>query len=342
MLLAVFGVPTATTALGVRVVQTLFGAAYGHYDFLMAGTLDELRGAWSKLSTKNVLFHHESPSGEVISFLREAKAPIIVFLEDPVEVALALCRERGLEVLQAVRASSVSMSLLEELCADRDVLLLRAGGESSRSVRGLVRAVCDHIGLPVDVTLLESTLAELLRVDGQTLSADALWTDLLRPVAVDEPRQQPGEGAVAMMQRCLDHYRLGVLRRPIEQVCWYPEMFVAPDLGRIPLAAPVDMTGKTRVFIDGPWFGLPRGAWEASIEFEVNGNIAGAVLLIGIVAEQFVAKGRAVLPERGQHCVQLEFFHSAPRIPLAIHFVVERGVLQGDFRLLRTVMRRMS
>lgn len=340
MLLAVFGVPTATTALGVRVVQALFNAAFGPYDFLMAGTLEELRDAWLKLSTKNVLFYHEAPGAEVISFLREARAPTIVFLCDPIELASALFTEREFDFLQAIRAASVSISVLQDLSLDNDVLHIDVGSLSRQSLSSFIASIAEHIGVSINQDLRTVTISTVFGGGVQDDVEHERWVALVRPANALRSSGQQDEEAMPFGERCLADYRPVYDGKLIKQVCWHPEMFVSFDAGRLPLNGPVDMTGRQRVLIEGPGMGLPRGEWIADIRFAVSNNLAGAVMLVAAFADSKIALGRVELPVTGSHSCELSFQHLRPQCAVGFQFVLERGVLQGEFSLLSVICRR--
>ena len=93
-----FGVPTVTTARGVQIVQAFFAEMVGSFDFLTAATVEELRSAWAGRVHPHVLYFSEAPGADVVSFFRQAQAPILVFVDDPVDIALSLHVERGLDL----------------------------------------------------------------------------------------------------------------------------------------------------------------------------------------------------------------------------------------------------
>jgi hypothetical protein len=145
-----------------------------------------------------------------------------------------------------------------------------------------------------------------------------------------------------ILLRHLGPYRAVSAQQPLKSVIWPEELFVSLDHAGAVLSGMIDMTGRQRSLIDGPWFGLPRGRWQATIEFEVVDNFMGCVMQVNVFAHSVLRQGRITLPESGSHMCILAFAHEDARVPLVIQFTLDRGVLQGGFRLVRVMLQRLS
>jgi hypothetical protein len=332
MLLTMFGVPTALTARGVQIIRALASVILGNADFIAAGSVEELRAAWGKLSTRNVIFYHESPTGEITSFFRKSAAPMLIFVDDPVEVAFALVRERGAGILDAMRATSLCFSALEEVAVSKQALVLDACSDLDLSFRALLQIVCRHFDLPFS-DLLVMAIMKSLRQDGaiasDTISDDPWSAGVIRgsePAAVGDQLET--------VETCLAPYREIQGRKRVRGVTWPPSAFMSMDQGGKPAVGMFDMTGKRRIFFYGPYLGLPPGRWVARIDFEVANNRMGCVMQVNAISKDFLTQGRVQLPEAGRHSCIIPFETVEPKWPVEIHFTLDQGVLEGQFGLL--------
>lgn len=339
MLLTMFGVPTALTARGVQITRALAAATVGNSDFIAAGSVEELRAAWAKLNSRNVVFYHESPTGEITSFFRKSAAPMLVFLDDPVEVAFALVRERGTGVTDAMRATSLCFSALEEVAVSKQALVVDARADCDLSFRTLLQIVCRHFELPFSELLVMVVMKNLRQdcaIPGDAISDDPWSAGVQRggdPVAVG--------GQAEMIEHCLAPYRSVQERKRVKSLNWPPGVFMSMDQGGKPAVGLFDMTGKRRIFFYGPYLGLPPGRWVAHIEFEVSNNRMGCVMQVNAIAKNFLTQGRVELPETGRHSCIIPFETIEPKWPVEIHFTLDQGVLEGQFGLLNVdVMRQ--
>ncbi|MFO0473762.1 MAG: hypothetical protein ACK52K_01255 [Alphaproteobacteria bacterium] len=340
MLLTMFGVPTALTDRGVRVVRALAQATIGAYDFIAAGSPEELSAAWARLSTRSVVFHHESPSGGITSFFRKAQAPILLFLDDPFEVACALHRERGVPIMDAMRATSLCLSALEDIVLGNNVLVIDARIQSQLSLRSFVQLVSKHFSLPASDLTVMSVMSSLRHdgVLGQSAISDDPWSlGLTRGGVPELTREQ-----LDVVETCLEPYRRILERQAVQHVHWPAGAFMSMDHGGRPAVGLFDMTGKRRIFFYGPYLGLPPGKWVARVEFEVANNRMGCVMQVNAIAKDFLTQGRIVLPEQGRHFCTIPFETVEPRWPVEIHFTLDQGVLEGEFGLIDVNIERLT
>jgi len=337
MFLTVFGVPTATVQLGLQLVQSLFRTSTGDFDLLIAGTLEELRDGWRGTGKRNVLYFHESPDGEVLKFFRDADVPVLLFTDDPVNVALALHSERGVELKQACRVASVSASLYEDLSGYTNLLTVDCHPRSDMSLGSLLTSVSGFFDLQGQDGLIERA-AQILPAsfDGERL-LDRPWVAFTPKIAAG---QLPFEDQV-LVERYLASYRPMQTVAQVTTLIWPRELFIVGHDAARTADVIVDMTGGRRVLLQGPWCGLPRGRWSADIEFEVFGNRMGCDMGIHVVAQTMLRQGTMALPVSGLHRCSIDFDHTDPRVPVAMQFIAERGVVQGEFELRRVTLRRL-
>ena len=157
MFISIFGVPSALTSSGVHAIRLLFTAALGDHDIIYPATLEDLKTAWLQRTRKHIISFNELPHGELISFLKQADAPFIVFLKSGATVANELIKNRSLEPMDAIRTASICMSVLEEVARDSKALVIRSGVRSRNRLRNLMRKVMEFVGIelgPAEFTRL--------------------------------------------------------------------------------------------------------------------------------------------------------------------------------------------
>jgi hypothetical protein len=342
MLLSAFSIPTARAARGLQIVQALFAVMAGDFDTITASTLDELRSAWANITHQHVLYHSELPSEEVVSFFRQAKAPMLVFVDDPVAIAAALEAERAIDCVQAIRYASIHASVLEGVWVSPEVLLINAGAGGALSLRAFVESLTAHLSLPCADEQVSQIVGRLAHLTGSSVSADSPWMAIESNPEVQAALRVPSGEEPTMAERHLASYRVLSAQQPINSVVWPADVFTSVDHAGAPLSGMIDMTGRQRLLIDGPWLGLPSGRWQANVDFEVADNLMGCLMYISVYSEGVLRQGRVTLPESGLHACSLAFDHPDARIPVVMQFTLDRGVLQGGFRLLQVQLQRMS
>jgi hypothetical protein len=340
MLLTVFGVPTETAAKGLRIVEAFLKCTVGEFDHISAATIDELRVAWADIKRNHVLYSHELPSSEMIGFLREATAPMLIFADDPVSVAVELQVRRGYAHIHAARVASISASVLEEIWVASDVMLISAGRNGTMSLRKFLGSLASYLAVGASDSQLDAVAEELAGVFGAGVRLDQPWVLCGAGRASDASPMDCNQQDRVSFERKLQFYRGVASQHPITQMVWPAEVFVSADTGDMPLAGKIDLTGPQRPLINGPWFGLPRGRWQCIIEFEVANNMMGCVMNVNVVGGRLLRQGRFELPEAGSHSCALDFNHDDARAPIMLQFFLERAVLQGEFRLVQAIFQR--
>lgn len=341
MLLTVFGVPTATAARGLQIVESFFAVMVGDFDFLTAATMEELRSAWAGITHPHVIYYSEAPAADVVSFFRQAQAPMLVFVDDPVEVAMALQLERGFSRIQSARAVSIHVSVLEEAWLASDVMLINAGRDGTLSFKEFVRSLAAFLALSCSDEKILEVEQRLAQSGVSVFGSDLPWVRLFSDEIASIDCQATSAREREVLHRYLRSYRLVATQHPLSMVSWCEELFVSMDHGGANLSGMLDMTGRQRHLIDGPWFGLPRGRWRATIEFEVSDNFMGCLLQVNVLAGRVLRQGRITLPECGSHTCTLVFDHEDANLPVVVQFTLDRGVLQGGFRLFNVTLQKL-
>ena len=336
MLLAVFGVPTATASVGARIVHSVVRCAAGPTDLVSCRSLDELREAWASRAEQNILYYNESPSGEISRFFREVSTPLLLFVDDPVEVGVSLHSERAVEVLQAVRVSSLCTVSLNELLLANDVLKINSSRHSSMSLGELISSIASFYRFPGHQALVEAVIADVSNSLGLEcpVPASSAWCELAKCM------RPPTQVGMSVAEFDLLETMLCCYRDPtVLHLKWAPGLFMTAENVALNDTF-LDLTGPSRLFIHGPYMGLPRGSWVARIEFEARSNLFGFELLVHVVADGYLKKGRMSVPQDGRYVTEIRFVGDDPSVPVQLQILLERGAIGGEFRLMSVELQR--
>lgn len=123
-----------------------------------------------------------------------------------------------------------------------------------------------------------ATCAQLLDLTADDASLEDYESRFLRSLAPDTWDSDAAVLAVggAHMQ-AIDAYDPGLIGAPLRLV-WPRTMFNAGDAPQEICPATVDLTGRSRILLFGPYFSIPSGFWRVSAFFVADQNAEGAAI----------------------------------------------------------------
>ena len=332
MLLTVLGTPSPLTAAVLKAVQTLAEVAFGSYHWVAAGTAEDLKTALADRGTKPVVLFGDIPSTEITTMLAASQAPVVVALESPATIVSAVAQTRKLKGLPAMRFASQSLATLHDAAlSPRAARIVHAA--TNMPLDELVAGLGRHYGLELDQPKRERLLGKL-----QKLARGGQMTlgGLVRP-----PEAGAADaGDVALAARALSGFELLLVGQRARHFAWEPGIFLGARPHGEPIDGVVELIGGRRCFVFGPFFHLPKGAWTATVDFEVSDNISGNVLKIDVYTDRIVWEGGTPLPRDGRYTCSFEFVVDEPRIPLQIRLFNDEGAIEGRFELFGITVSR--
>jgi hypothetical protein len=337
MLISLFGTPSELTLAGVRLLQALMQATFGGYQWISAGTAEELATAWSARQQGHALFFADIPDARITTLLAEARAPMVVFLEAPADVVRSLARRRQLTGLPALRFASQSLATLHEL-AMQETAVIVSPEHASAPIPDLLEHLAAHYGIPFTRRTLEDVLSRLQPMPAQ---ATLRLLDLVPPLPADAPAPQPAtEFDAELGNRALQGFEPLFAGLPLERQVWPREVFLTAEPMGAHLTGPVSLVGGARCFIFGPYFHLPHGRWSACATFSVAHNNSGNALKVDVFTDEVIFEGACVLPTRGTFQLTVVFEVSEPRLPVQLRLFNERGAIEGEVDLQHVAVTR--
>lgn len=342
MFISIFGVPSTLTSSGVHAIRLLFTAALGDHDIIYPATLEDLKTAWLQRTRRHIISFNELPHGELISFLKQADAPFMVFLKSGAAVADELIKNRGLEPMDAIRTASICMSVLEEVARYSKALVIRSGVRSRIRLRNLMLKVMDFAG--IDLASAEFTRL-LTQITPNKVKQDEVY---LEDLCNDALRASGREGGPSRLSAhniptaFLAMYDPILEGKPIQRVEWRPEHFMLMDRPETRLDGFIGFMGPARILTYGPYFGLPRGSWIAAVHITINDNKSGNKMVVEVTSDIFLARGQCKLPASGDFQFEIAFDVVEPRHGIEIRLGIAEGAIEGAIRLNQVVLTRSA
>jgi hypothetical protein len=240
-------------ALTARLAERMLGPT----ETIAANTLGEMALNVMRGGATRAVISSRQPSGLLGAALLEAGRNFVVATDDP-RLALAdLVLRRDTPLAAAVQQVASSCAAIANYVAAPSALKLTRveGSDPSRIAHLIVR----HLGLMLDEAAI-GEIVEDLRVTGLApdQSAGLGWWDRLQG-----NERRLAEGAIAPFVSYLTTGNLPPL-------LWERELFFSGETGAERAADPIDITGRARCLLHGPYVTLPPGAWSLALRLPIS------------------------------------------------------------------------
>jgi hypothetical protein len=312
-------------------VQTTVEVCLGPYQWIAAGTVNDVRAACSDLAHMPIVLFGDIPSRELVEVLRQAGAQVLVVVEGPGRIVRACRRTRQLEGLPAIRFASQSLATLHDLALSPRAYVITEG-DATRSVE----AVLVEFAQIFRIDLTDQQL-DLIR---QRLQIDTLGSALC-DLAPTMPQEEPTADEI-LAEKALAGFRPLLHVKRVDCFAWGPSVFLGSNPHGEPITGPLSLVGGRRCFLFGPFFHVPSGKWRATVAFEVCGNVSGNVLKVDIYTDHVITEATTPLPAHGRFKFDVDFHVEEPRLPLQIRLFNEQGAIEGEFELIGIGLARID
>ena len=177
-------------------------------------------------------------------------------------------------------------------------------------------------------------------IGGAALACGApvtLWSGLTVAAPALPPRPK-GERAAAEVMSLYRHGRPAVGAR----VRIAPKLFLYDT--RNPVVGPrfeVDLTGRPRTLVFGPYFALPAGVWQVTATFVSDSDAAGRAFRLDWGTQTSCVSTDVRLSQAGNYAAQMEFVFERPA-HAELRLVLTEGALAGTLRFVGAEVERMA
>jgi len=278
------GLPSPLVEWCDAVIARLVEFSLGPVDIVSANTLEELGLALIKSSTSHFIVASRVPSDGLRNVLTEHNTRYVVALDDPRAAFQNLVTKHGLDTIAATRAVAGSCASLLNYTMTEDALVLRAEREG-RDPLGTAQTIARHFALdvaPADIAQIVVGLADISLTSAPS-DIDTWWSDLEEPKRVI---------AVSALDGYVEHFA----GRGLGKLIWSRDLFFVGDDPRQPADRPIDITGRIRNLVFGPYIILPPGSWVATVVLGFSREAAEVSYAIEFIAARLEERPLTLVP----------------------------------------------
>ncbi len=343
MLITTFGPPSAFTQWGVYACRILVDVALRDLDYVSVGTIDQLRTAWSTRQQPHLFFFSDCPDRGVVEVFRRAKAPALIFCEEPADITSYIIRERSMDWPWALRLTNQCLAAIGSFLGDGHSLVLRR--TPHLTVSRFVEDIAEYFGLPLHRDQIDEILS---RIDSsRIIERDHLVEEMILSQLKLATPQGSGNNSIPLDQRRTTDPIHESMRRmvsgvSIDRFSWPIELFIPGDRPNELLDGPIDMTGPARCLTYGPYLHLPVGIWRATLSFVVWGNTSGNMIEIDVYHGNILSSQRFRLSEKGRFDAIATFAVVDPREAVQIRTIMMEGAIEGMFSIVSVEVERVA
>lgn len=324
----------------VHLIKGLLVQAFGSCEPTRVASAAELQSGHSK----NPLIFHDTPEHELIELLVLRKTSLIAYLSSADINIQELMDLWAMPIANAICQTSLSVSAVEEVVATPDVLVIRSHGSKKTDIRRLLTHLASFLGLEsygVNFDNIIHGLRLQTAPDGNVYLEDQIQLGMT--LTGCKSRKQTETDYSRKLVSHLNGYNSILQLTPMSTICWPGELFSTDKNEPAGVGQTVNLMGPARVLVYGPYFGLPRGRWRATIKFSVSNNYSGNKLLLDIsqnYSKDLLVKGESNLPESGSFSCDMSFLVTNHHLPIEVRLATKEGAIEGELEFFGVDLKR--
>ena len=269
-------------------------AALGSITAIGANTAEELATVLIREEGGSFLVNGRQPPAWLRRMLAATNKPLIISLDDPRVAIGELASHNGVDLASATRLVGCSCVSMMSCIALPSALVVHADRDWHQPLETAV-AIAHHLGLSVGSGDIERAVADLAAI-GRRGETDLPGSDA----------SQPNEATLPVTSGAVAPYRAHFMGAPLEPITWAREVFLAD--GHQPATHAVDITGRTRALIYGPYISLPPGNWVAEVVLGFSREAAEVNFLVDVLTAGSQLSVTSIRPmQAGIFSVNLSF-----------------------------------
>ena len=300
--------------------------SFGTVERTALNTLEELAVAVLRTPASLLVACSRQPVVRLQSEIIQGKRPFLIAVGDPRAALRDLSEREGYDVAGATRAVASSCAAMQTLTRAPGALVV-SSSDAADSI-GLAAVIAEHFEVPTSRDQI-ATIVRELREAGITADHgenDAWWNGL-------------GEREQAIINGALLPYVSHLVPdAELEPLVWEPELFYLSEepaaASLVPASRPVDITGRARFLIYGPFINLPPGSWSANIILGFSAEAAGMSFMVEIFAGRQLSHTRVEPSAEEIIEANLHFvIDNSVDQPVQIRILTERAAFDGRLAL---------
>jgi hypothetical protein len=327
MLYFVIGLPGRFTEWCDAATAEIAQRALGPTELVRADTLEEISLAMIRTGAARAVVASRQPGGRLRSALVKAGRAFLVVLEEPQTAFAEAVQKQPNDAAAAAQLIASSCAGMTRYVTSPGALTLFRD-HHGRSPVITARAIAAHLALNVsdaDIVEIVSDLAAaglaFERRDGA-----ARWDGL----GIDERRVVDG---------ALGPFVTYLTTGNLPPIIWERELFFLGDRPSERATGIIDVTGRARRLLHGPYIMLPPGSWSLTLTLLFSRETTEHDFLLEVVADRQVAS-RTIRPQaEGAFEVNLAFaLEAATDQPIAIRLSTQRAAFDGTVAVVGAVL----
>jgi hypothetical protein len=332
MVLFSFGLPSRFAEWCDTITARIIEVALGAVTVISADTLEELAVTLLKVEGGNLFVSGRQPGAWLDRVLTTTEKPFIVSLGDPRSIVWELVSRHGLDLPDATRRVSASCAAIMSCLRRPHALVLNAGPDWQQPAATIER-IARHFGLAVH----SCDIAKI--VDDTTIFGDVPdFPSLVGALSTDQLNDRDR----VVVDEAVGPYLKHFLGEPSAHITWARELFLAD--GHRPAIQPVDVTGRVRALIYGPYIRLPHGNWSAEVVLGFSQTATDVTFVVDVLSagsQLCVTSFRP--PREGVYSINLGFvINERSDHPVEFRVVNERAAFDGKVALSHVRLSRQQ
>lgn len=278
----------------------------------------------------HLLVNSRQPGAWLCRVLSATGKPVVVALDDPRKTASELMAQHGLGLADTVRQVASGCVAIMPWVALPGALVLQAERDWSRPEE-TASAIAYHFGLGLSAGDIEGIIADLTAAGlGPEGSPTRLDLDHL------------GETNLSVVNGALGPFLNLFLGSSLGPISWARELFMAD--GQQPATQIVDITGRVRALIYGPYIKLPPGHWSAEVVLGFSHEAREMNFLVDILMGGSQVTVTNIQPvNEGVFSVNMNFvIEEGNDHAVEVRIVNERSAFDGKIALGQVTLTRQA
>jgi hypothetical protein len=308
------------------VIARIAERALGPVTTIRPNNPEELTTALLNGDGGHLLVSPGQPGAWLHRLLLATGKPVVVALDDPRKTASEMMRRHELGLAATVRQVGSGCAALTAWIALPGALVLQAERDWPRPAETL-SAIARHLGLACAPGDIEAIVADLAAVGPAPDGA---------PAASDFDHL--GEANLGVVNGALAPYLNLFQGAPLGPISWARDLFMMD--GHTPATQIVDITGRVRALIYGPYIKLPPGHWSAEMMLGFSRETRDMNFVVDILMGGSQVAATNIRPAReGVFPVRLSFvIEEGNDHEVEFRVVNERAAFDGRIAIGHTVL----
>lgn len=309
-------------ALTARLAESAFGAVHR----AALNTLDELAVAILGTRAPHMVACSRQPVVRLQTEIIRGRRPFLVAISDPRTALRSLSQRAGYDLVAATRAVASSYAAMLSLTRAPGALVLFEHDIADPAAAAA--AVADHFALSPATSDIPKIASELWEpgIAPDRVEDDVWWNEL------NDRERSIVNGALLPY---VSHLHSDT---DLRAFVWEPDLFFIfedpPAASAVPAVRPVDITGRARVLIYGPFINLPPGSWSATVMLGCSEETAGMSFAVEVFAGRRLSHTQ--IEPAGEQIVESNLFFKIDESvdqPIQIRVISERPAFDGRLAL---------